>query len=110
MFAGIMLVAPFVDVPTLAVAYRVAASIPLLSPLARFPLLFNYLSTFIQDRWLSKDRIAEYRRATEANEEKYQLTLIRAEDDYDFPWHHIEVVFWHAVNAKVPRDHTRQTR
>lgn len=102
-FAGTILVAPFVDVATLVATYRVAGSIPILSPLARFPLLFNYLSTFIKDKWLNKDRIAEYIRANEANGEKYQLTLIHAEDDYDIPFHHTEVVFWHAVNATVPR-------
>lgn len=102
-FAGIILVAPFVDVPTLVATYRVAGSIPILSPLARFPLLFNYLSTFIQDKWSSKDRIAGYIRANEAQEEKYRLTLIHAEDDYDIPFHHTEVVFWHAVNATVPQ-------
>ncbi|CAF9912516.1 MAG: hypothetical protein ALECFALPRED_008135 [Alectoria fallacina] len=102
-FAGTILVAPFVDVATLVTTYRVAGSIPLLSPLARFPLLFNYLSTFIRDKWLSKDRIAQYIRANEANGEKYQLTLIHAEDDYDIPSHHTEVVFWHAINATLPR-------
>ncbi len=102
-FAGTILVAPFVDVATLVATYRVAGSIPILSPLARFPLLFNYLSTFIKDKWLSKDHIAKYIRANEANGEKYQLTLIHAEDDYDISFHHTEVVFWHAVNATVPR-------
>ncbi|MCJ1451410.1 hypothetical protein MMC28_001747 [Mycoblastus sanguinarius] len=100
-FAGTILVAPFVDVATLVATYRIAGSIPILSPLARFPLLFNYLNTFIQDKWLSKDRIAEYIRANEANGKRYQLTLIHAEDDYDIPSHHTEVVFWHAVNAMV---------
>jgi abhydrolase domain-containing protein 12 len=101
-FAGTVLVAPFVDVATLVTTYRIAGSIPLLSPLARFPVLFNYLSTFIRDKWLSKDRIAEYVRANEANGEKYRLTLIHAEDDYDIPWHHTPAVFRHAVNATVP--------
>ena len=102
-FAGVILVAPFVDVATLVATYRVAGSIPILSPLARFPVLFNYLSTFIQDKWSSKDRIAQYIRANEANGEKYQLTLIHAEDDYDIPFHHTEIVFWHAVSATVPQ-------
>ena len=101
-FAGTVLVAPFVDVPTLVATYRVAGTIPILSPLARFPLLFRYLSTFIRDKWLSKDRIAEYIRANEANREKYRITIIHAEDDYDIPWHHTETVFWHAVNATTP--------
>lgn len=102
-FAGTILVASFVDVPTLVATYRVAGTIPLLSPLARFPLLFSYLSTFIKEKWLSKDRIAGYIQANEANKEKYQLTLIHAEDDYDIPAHHTELVFWHAVNATIPR-------
>jgi abhydrolase domain-containing protein 12 len=102
-FAGTVLVAPFTDAAMLVATYRVAGSIPILSPLARFPLLFSYLSTFIRDKWLSKDRIAEYIRANEVNGEKYRLTLIHAEDDYDVPWHHTEVIFWHAINATVPQ-------
>ncbi len=40
-FAGTILVAPFTDVATLVATYRVAGSVPILSPLARFPLLFD---------------------------------------------------------------------
>ena len=101
-FAGIVLVAPLVDVATLVSTYRVAGTIPILSPLARFPLLFRYLQRFIRDKWLSKDRIAQYVRVNEANGEKYRLTIIHAEDDYDIPYHHTQIVFWHAVNASVP--------
>ncbi|KAE8551090.1 hypothetical protein EYB25_007324 [Talaromyces marneffei] len=82
-FAGTVLVAPFVDCATLVSTYSVAGVIPLLAPLARFPLLFDHLRRFIRDNWLSKDRIAQY-------------------DDYDIPWHHSEVLFWHTVNASIP--------
>ena len=98
-FAGTVLVAPFVDVPTLVATYRIAGTIPILSPLARLPSLFDYLNTFIQDKWLSKDRIARYIQASEAHQEKYKITLIHAEDDYDIPSHHTQVLYWHAVNA-----------
>lgn len=101
-FTGAVLVAPFVDVATLVSTYPVAGTIPILSPLAKFSSLFRYLHRFIQDKWLSKDRFAQYVRANEANGEKYRLTLIHAEDDYDVPWHHTPTVFWHAVNASVP--------
>ncbi|KAG6993817.1 hypothetical protein G7Y79_00050g085540 [Physcia stellaris] len=100
-FAGSILVAPFVDVASLVATYRLAGTIPILSPLSRFPLLFNYLSTFIHDKWSSKDRIAAYVQANEASGERYWLTLIHAEDDYDIPWHHTETLFWHAVNATI---------
>ena len=99
LFAGNILVAPFVDTPTLVATYRIAGSIPLLSPLARFPVLFKYLSFFLIDTWSSKDRIANLIRTNEANGQKYQLTLIHAEDDYDVPWHHTEKLYWHAINA-----------
>ena len=102
-FAGAVLVAPFVDVPTLVATYRVGGTIPILSPLTRFPLLFNYLSTFIKEKWLSRDRIANYIQANEVNGKKYQLTLIHAEDDYNIPFHHSNIVFLHAVNATVPQ-------
>ena len=102
-FAGAVLVAPFADVATLVSTYSVAGTIPILSPFARFPILFNYLNTLIKDKWLSKDRIAQYVRANEANGKKYHLTIIHAEDDWDIPWHHTEIIFWHAVNATSSR-------
>ena len=103
LFAGTVLVAPFVDVPTLVATYRVAGTIPILSPVARFPALFAYLRNFIQDEWSSKDRIASYIQANEANGEKYSLTLIHAEDDYDIPWHHTNIIFWHAIDAAIAK-------
>lgn len=101
-FAGTVLVAPFVDMVTLVTNCRVGGVIPVLSPLVRFPALVRYLSTFIRDLWPNKDRIAAYVRANEANRETYWLTLIHAEDDADIPWHHAQAVFWHAVNATLP--------
>lgn len=100
-FAGTILVAPFVDVETLVATYRIAGSIPVLSPLTKFPRLFSYLSTFIQDQWPSKDRIAGYIRVNESNKEKYKITLIHAKDDYDIPFHHTNLLYWHAVNATM---------
>ena len=103
-FAGTVLVASFSDVASLVATYRIAGTIPLLSPLARFPKLFGYLSTFIRDSWSSKDRIARYIKANEDNNVKYRLTLIHAEDDWDIPYHHTEVLFWHAVKAMTRQD------
>ncbi|KAF2232012.1 alpha/beta-hydrolase [Viridothelium virens] len=98
-FAGHVLVAPFVDVATLMATYKVAGTIPLLSPVANIPPFFNYLKRYIRDHWSSKDRIADYIHANEANGEKYQITIIHAEDDYDIPWTHSKELYWHAVNA-----------
>ncbi|KAH6702901.1 Alpha/Beta hydrolase protein [Leptodontidium sp. MPI-SDFR-AT-0119] len=100
-FAGTVLIAPLVDSATLVSTYKIAGTIPLLSPLARFPTAFAYMRTLIRDKWLSKDRIAGYIRANEGNGKQYRLTLIHAEDDWDIPFHHSQILFWHAVNATV---------
>lgn len=100
-FAGHILTAPFVDVPTLVSTYSVAGTVPILGPLARFPTLFNYLLGFISDTWSTKDRIASYVKASEAKGSRYRITMIHAEDDYDIPWTHTPQLFWHAVNATV---------
>ena len=102
-FAGAVLVAPFADVTSLVSTYSVVGTIPILSPFATFPILLDYFNTFVKDKWRSKDRIARYVQANEANGKKYRLTIIHAEDDWDIPWHHTEIVFWHAVNATTSR-------
>ena len=101
-FAGTILVAAFTDEPTLATTYKVAGVIPILSPIARVPMLFGYFNRWIADKWMSKDRIARYVRANEANGEKYRLTLIHAEDDWDIPWSHTPALFWHAISSTLP--------
>ncbi|CAK1360621.1 uncharacterized protein RHO25_003917 [Cercospora beticola] len=98
-FVGHVLTAPFVDVPTLVSTYSVAGTVPILGPVAKFPAVFNYLRTFIQDKWSTRDRIASYVKANEAHELPYQITILHAEDDYDIPWTHTPQLFWHAVNA-----------
>ncbi|KAH0281167.1 alpha/beta-hydrolase, partial [Aureobasidium melanogenum] len=98
-FAGHILTAPFVDVITLVSTYSVAGTIPILGPVAKVPVLFNYLQRYINDKWSTKDRIASYVEANEANGAKYRITMIHAEDDYDIPWTHTPQLFWHAVNG-----------
>lgn len=105
LFSGIVLVAPFADVELLTATYRVAGTIPILDPIARFPRLLSWLNTFILSKWPSKDTLAEFVRRCEnmpGNALKYHITIIHAEDDYDIPWTHSEQVFWHAVNASLP--------
>ncbi|KAK6359844.1 hypothetical protein TWF696_000977 [Orbilia brochopaga] len=101
-FAGTIMVASFVDVPTLVATYRIAGTVPILGPFAKFPSLFRFLSRLIRDKWPSGERLASYVQSNEAHGRKYRLTLIHAQDDYDVPWTHTPVNFWWAVNATVP--------
>lgn len=100
-FAGTVLVAPFINIPILVSTYRIAGIIPILSPLVKFPRLFKYLQYFIQDQWISKDRIVQYIQANELNHRKYHLTLIHGKNDYDIPWQHTERLFWYAIKAAL---------
>lgn len=104
LFTGMVLVAPFANVELLTKTYRVAGTIPLLSPVARFPTALAFLNWLILSKWPSQDKLAAFIRHCEPlkltqRESKYDITLIHAEDDYDIPWVHSEVLFWHAVNA-----------
>ena len=104
LFAGMVLVAPFADVELLTRTYKVAGTVPLLSPVAYFPKALSFFNRFIVSKWPSKDKLAALIRHCEhlklgSRETKYDVTLIHAEDDYDIPWVHSETIFWHAVNA-----------
>ncbi|KAK5213798.1 hypothetical protein LTR72_012335, partial [Exophiala xenobiotica] len=107
LFAGIVLVSPFADVQLLTATYSIAGTIPLLSPVAKIPYAPPFLYKFIVSKWLSKARLVALIRLCdllelgelERRRMKYDITLIHAEDDYDLPWMHFDVLFSHAVNA-----------
>ncbi|KAF9701424.1 hypothetical protein EKO04_000981 [Ascochyta lentis] len=106
LFAGTVLVAPFADVASLTKTYKVAGTIPLLSPIALFPKLLALLNHFIISKWPSQEKLAaliSHLDSTKVEDRKckYDITLIHAEDDYDIPTLHSDVLFWHAVNATL---------
>lgn len=105
LFSGAVSVAPFADVESLTATYRLAGTIPLLDPVARFPRLLAWLNGFIVAKWPSKTKLADFIRRCEAmgpGSPGYDITIIHAEDDYDIPWSHSEQLFWHATNASMP--------
>lgn len=103
-FAGHIHVAGFVDLPTLLSTYKIAGTIPLLGPVAKFPLLFDYLRTFVKDDWSTQRRLHDYVRFNEKHGARYYLALIHAEDDYDIPWQHTHSLFHHLIEATSTND------
>lgn len=102
--AGVVLVAPFADVESLTRTYKVARTLPLLSPLAVFPPLMALLNRFILTKFPSKEKLAALIHRLDSikvNDKRrsYNITLIHAKDDYDIPWSHSDILFWYAVNA-----------
>jgi abhydrolase domain-containing protein 12 len=106
LFAGAVLVAPFADVASLTKTYKVAGTIPLLSPIAKFPRLLAMLNDYIISKWSSKEKLASTIQhldnlGIDNRQNKYDITLIHAEDDYTIPAIHSDVLFWHAINATM---------
>ncbi|TRX97000.1 hypothetical protein FHL15_002306 [Xylaria flabelliformis] len=104
LFSGLVLVAPFADVESLTATYRIAGTVPLLDPVAKFPRLLAWLNTLIITKWPSKTKLADFIRQCEDMDQespRYDVTIIHAEDDYDIPWSHSEKLFWHAANASM---------
>ncbi|OSS54382.1 hypothetical protein B5807_00174 [Epicoccum nigrum] len=106
LFAGTVLVAPFADVASLTKTYKVAGTVPLLSPVALFPELLTLLNNFVISKWPSQDKLAALIRHLDSvklpdRKTKYDISLIHAEDDFDIPTVHSDVLFWHGVNATL---------
>ncbi|TGJ82148.1 hypothetical protein E0Z10_g6599 [Xylaria hypoxylon] len=88
LFSGVVLVAPFADVESLTVTYRIAGTVPLLDPIAKFPRLLTWLNKLIIAKWPSKTKLADFIRRCEDMDQGspgYDVTIIHAEDDYDIP-------------------------
>lgn len=105
LFAGLVLVAPLADIETSTRTYKIAGTIPLISPMGVYPPLLALLDEFIISKWPSKDRLSTMIRHLNdvklngLPEKKYDITLIHAQDDWDMPWLHSEILFWHAFNT-----------
>lgn len=103
-FAGMVLVAPLADVETSTQTYKIAGMIPLLSPLAFCPPLLKFFNICIISKWPSKVKLAGMIRRLDSIEREgrtnfYDITMIHAEDDWDIPWTHPDILFSHAVHA-----------
>ncbi|KAL8749910.1 MAG: hypothetical protein Q9199_007403 [Rusavskia elegans] len=94
-FAGVVLIAPFSDLPTLLLTYSIKGLIPILSPLRPYPRLQRFFSGFLRDTWNTSSRITNLVRKSQ----KVNLHLIHSKDDFDISWKHSESLFYAAANA-----------
>ncbi|KAJ4299807.1 hypothetical protein N0V90_005053 [Kalmusia sp. IMI 367209] len=104
LFAGLVLVAPMADIETSTQTYKIAGIVPLLSPMAICSPLLTFFNKFIISKWPSKAKLADMIRHLDSimvagRHTKYDIALIHAEDDWDIPWIHSEILFSHAVLA-----------
>jgi abhydrolase domain-containing protein 12 len=94
-FAGVVLVAGFTDLANLLTSYSIAGWVPILSPLRPYPALYNIFVSYVVDKWMSADRLANFIRLSKT----VRLFIIHSKDDYEIPWTHSEGLFAAAANA-----------
>ena len=102
-FAGLVLTASFSDTASLTATYRIGGLFPVLSPIARFPALFRFFTSFLTSTWLSKDRLAAFVAAEEHSNPRghYHITLLHAEDDNFIVHNHSDNLYRYATQASM---------
>ena len=94
-FAGVVLVAPFIDLRTLLLKYCFKGIIPILSPLRMFPKILQYFQGHVLDTWQTSSRIANLVRHSRS----LNLALIHARNDFEISYLNSERLFHTAANA-----------
>ncbi|EWG39954.1 hypothetical protein FVEG_02566 [Fusarium verticillioides 7600] len=94
-FAGLVVTATFADIPQLTATYRTGGFIPVLSPVAKVKPLFAFFARQLSSTWDNMYRLGEFVKAAE----RYDVTLLHAEDDTDIPMEHSIKLYREAVRA-----------
>ncbi|KAF5657540.1 monoacylglycerol lipase ABHD12 [Fusarium heterosporum] len=94
-FAGLVVTATFADIPQLTATYRIGGFIPVLSPVAKVKPLFAFFARHLSSTWDNMQRLGEFVQSAE----RYDITLLHAEDDTDIPMEHSVKLYREAVRA-----------
>ncbi|KAI8680551.1 AB hydrolase-1 domain-containing protein [Fusarium sp. Ph1] len=100
-FAGLVVTATFQGIPQLTATYRIGGFIPVLSPVARIRPLFRFFSQRLTSKWDNFRRLEEFVKEVE----RYDITLLHAEDDTDIPMENSVKLYREAVCVwrKMPK-------
>ena len=112
-FAGIILASGFSDIPSLMLSYYIGGILPILAPLRPYPVLQKWFSKYIQERWMTIDRLDNLVRQSL----NLDLQILHAQNDLNIPYSHSDTLFCVAANATVDGgmsvkqiDATKETR
>jgi pimeloyl-ACP methyl ester carboxylesterase len=92
-FAGIILVAPFRNLPLLLQHYRISGIFPVLKPLQAYPRIANFLSSRIVDTWPTLPRLQSLVAAEKSKKHGFHISLLHARNDQDISYHEAETLF-----------------
>ncbi|KAK2766685.1 Monoacylglycerol lipase abhd12 [Arachnomyces sp. PD_36] len=113
-FAGVILLAPFTNIPSLIKSYSIKGLVPpLLSPLVGYPKVQKYVLNHVVDTWDTAARVARLtgvspspnHSETEKSPEDLNLVIIHARDDFEIPWREGNGVWDSAVGGSNSSDH-----
>lgn len=96
-FSGIVLIAPFTDLPNLLTSYSIGGWIPILSPLRRTPALQSFFGRFVVDTWPTLERLKSFIRLSKTA----RLYLLHAYNDFEIPFSHSEVLWTQLVSSTL---------
>jgi hypothetical protein len=108
-FAGIVLVAPFPDLPVLLRTYKIAGIIPVLSPLRPYPRIANFLSTRIVDQWPTLSRLRSLLAAAKVSKTPVHVTILHARNDQDIDFRLSEDVYAELEKSLLGEDNVMST-
>ncbi|KAL6712664.1 hypothetical protein ACN47E_000541 [Coniothyrium glycines] len=98
-FAGIILVSPFTDLPTLLKTYKIGGLLPVLKPLRGYPRIAHWITLRILDPWPTLARLDALVAASLAAgpaphlHSHLHLHILHARNDQAIDWTHAERVF-----------------
>ncbi|KAM6535749.1 hypothetical protein FALCPG4_005290 [Fusarium falciforme] len=94
-FAGLVVTATFQGILQLTATYRIGGFIPVLSPVARIRPLFRFFSQRLTSKWDNFRRLGEFVKEAE----RYDITLLHAEDDTGLPMENSAKLYPEAVRV-----------
>jgi pimeloyl-ACP methyl ester carboxylesterase len=87
-FAGVVLVAPFRNLPDLLKTYNIAGIFPILKPLQGYPRIANFFAARVVDHWPTLPRLRAL-----LSSKTFHITLIHARNDQDITFRESEALF-----------------
>jgi abhydrolase domain-containing protein 12 len=97
-FAGVVVIAPFSDLPTLLTRYSIGGLVPLLHPIEWVKGVRRRFPSIVVDKWYSAARLSNFVRLSK----RVRLFIIHARNDYEIPCSHSDAIFAAVANATTP--------
>lgn len=97
-FAGVIVIAPFSDLPSLLTRYAPGGILPLLRPIEWIKGVHERFPNWIHHKWNTAQRLANFVSLSE----RARLFIIHARDDMEIPYTHSDQIFARCADAITP--------